>query len=241
MEYKLVVEGDSAKVVWPNERLTLTTAAPDAAQPAGAIKLSVVDRHIVASGDEVAPEATSSLILTFGWEVDAVALTKHIQANIAKVELPGAGDQTAVLDSQLSGILHALGYSYGQPEAKKRPAKARHRFNKDLADTPFSVQRGTAQATVYWRKAKEMEIEPGAQLDMVPQINKDGSEAYGTKFGDKLRQDHATAIEDGRTTDIVLLRSVNEVGSFLYYGGTNSWLELKDAQGRTLDELTRVD
>ncbi|WDF82846.1 hypothetical protein PQ472_00980 [Lacticaseibacillus pabuli] len=241
MEYKLVVDGDSAKVVWPNERLTLTTAAPDAPQPAGAIKLSVVGRQIVASGDDVAPKATSSLIVTFGWEVDAEALTKHIQAHVAKVELSGAADQTAVLDGQLSGILSALGYSYGQPEVKKTAAKARHRFNSDLADTPFTVQRGTAQATVYWRKAKEMEIAPGAQLDLVPHINKDGSQAYETKYGDKLRQDHADAIKDGRTTDTVTLRSVNETGLFLYYGGTNSWLELKDAQGRTLDELTRVD
>jgi len=38
----------------------------------------------------------------------------------------------------------------------------------------------------------------------------------------------------------VKLRSVNEVGTFLYFAGTNSWLQLKSPEGKTLNELTVV-
>jgi hypothetical protein len=42
------------------------------------------------------------------------------------------------------------------------------------------------------------------------------------------------------TTEDVVLKSVNEVGHFLYYAGTNSWLVLKDKDGKTIDEWTVV-
>ncbi|WP_156314314.1 hypothetical protein [Lacticaseibacillus camelliae] len=124
---------------------------------------------------------------------------------------------------------------------KKRPPKARHRFNKALKTHAFHVKRGGSEATVYWTAAKEMTIVPGAKLVREPMLNRDGSQSYGTKYGDKLRADNAAKISDYTTTAAVTLRSVNEVGLFLYYGDTNGWLELIDDDGKTLDELTRVD
>ncbi|MFD1900942.1 hypothetical protein GQR36_14845 [Enterococcus termitis] len=43
------------------------------------------------------------------------------------------------------------------------------------------------------------------------------------------------------TTDDIILKSVNEVGLFLYFGGTNSWLELTDKDGKTINEWTVVE
>ncbi|WP_301452404.1 hypothetical protein [Bifidobacterium mongoliense] len=37
-----------------------------------------------------------------------------------------------------------------------------------------------------------------------------------------------------------MLRSVNEVGLFLYYGRTNGWLVLRDGDGRTIHDWTVV-
>ncbi|WP_407895024.1 hypothetical protein [Lacticaseibacillus sp. N501-2] len=127
-----------------------------------------------------------------------------------------------------------------QPQVKKRPAKAAHRFTKALADTPFTIDHAGAKATVYWRKRNVMEILPGAKLSMTQHVTKGGALGFDTRFGEKLRADHQAAIAGTHTTDSIELRSVNEVGLFLYYGGTNSWLQLKDAQGKTLDEWTKV-
>ena len=42
------------------------------------------------------------------------------------------------------------------------------------------------------------------------------------------------------TTEDIVLKSVNEVGHFLYFAGTNSWLQLVDKEGRTIHELSVV-
>lgn len=142
--------------------------------------------------------------------------------------------------SEVAQVLAALGYEWGDGAARK-PVKARHRFDRQLADRPFFVDYEGATATVFWRKAKEMEVAAGATLSQDPILNKDGSPRYGTKYAEKLRADHAGAITGAKTTAAVTLRSVNEVGMFLYYGDTNGWLVLKDTDGNSLDALTRVD
>ena len=43
------------------------------------------------------------------------------------------------------------------------------------------------------------------------------------------------------STEDIILRSVNEIGHFLYFAGTNSWLEMFDDQGRSIHELTVVN
>ena len=72
-------------------------------------------------------------------------------------------------------------------------------------------------------------------------LNKDGSVSYAAKYGDKLRADHQEKISGNKTTADIILKSVNEVSLFLYFGGTNSWLEILDENGKSLDEWTRVD
>lgn len=208
--------------------------------------LAASEHRIIASG--AFPAGTDqALRLHLGWDIETAYLQKIMTAaiagtDIAEVELPaGVYQNVNTMFTEIRQVLVALGYQFGQrPVAKKRPAKARHRFDRQLADCPFTVSRNGASATVFWRKAKEMEITAGAVLRRDGILNQDGSVSYGTKYGDKLRADHADAIVNGRTVKPVVLRSVNEMGLFLYYGDTNGWLELVDADGRTLDELTKV-
>ena len=52
---------------------------------------------------------------------------------------------------------------------------------------------------------------------------------------------NADKIKDYVTTDNVILKSVNEVGHFLYFAGTNSWMILKDKDGKTIHEYSTVE
>ena len=76
-------------------------------------------------------------------------------------------------------------------------------------------------------------------MDKAP-LTKAGIVGFAGRFGMQLRQEHADSIEDNVLTKDVHLRSVNEVGTFLYFAGTNSWLKLISPEGKTLDELTIV-
>lgn len=75
---------------------------------------------------------------------------------------------------------------------------------------------------------------------MNPPLKKDGSIGFDVRFAEKLRGDLAAKISGDRTTEDIVLKSVNELGLFLYYGGTNGWLVLKDQAGKTIDEYTVV-
>jgi hypothetical protein len=123
---------------------------------------------------------------------------------------------------------------------KKNNAKAQHRFLKEFADMEFTVDYEGAKATIIWQKRNEFLIKSGATMVVNPPLNKDGSLGFGARFANTLREEYADAIEGNHTTRDIVLKSVNEVGHFLYFAGTNSWLQLKDKDGRTLDELSRV-
>lgn len=69
-------------------------------------------------------------------------------------------------------------------------------------------------------------------------LNKDGSVGFAAKLGEKLRTDYADGVDNFTTTKDLIFKSVNEVGIFLYFGGTNGWLEFVDAEGKTIDSYT---
>lgn len=123
---------------------------------------------------------------------------------------------------------------------KKVASKPRHKYSKDLAQTPFTVDYKGSTATVYWRKRNEFVIKSGATLVADAPLTKAGIIGFAGKFGLRLRQEHVDQIKDNSLINDVVLRSVNEVGTFLYFAGTNSWLQLKSPEGKTLDELTVV-
>lgn len=125
-------------------------------------------------------------------------------------------------------------------DAVEKTGKARHRWSKEVADIDFFVDYGGAKATVRWISRNEMLIKKGAVLRRDTPLLKDGSLGFVAKFTLMLRQMHADAIKDFFTTKDIILKSVNEVGNFLYFAGTNSWLVLKDKNGKTINDYTVV-
>ncbi|MFD1392731.1 hypothetical protein ACFQ3L_03885 [Lacticaseibacillus jixianensis] len=210
--------------------------------PANGVRLATSKQTLIGV-DAVPAEADAVIILGVPETVDGIKVRRHFQAVLAagasKAPTGPAAVKQVIAAEQL--VLARLGVHFDAAPAKKRPAKARHRFDKALTARPFHVEHSGSKATVYWTAAKEMTIAPGATLKGDLALNKDGSLSYGTKYGQKLRADNAAAIDGLTTTAPVKLRSVNEVGLFLYFGDTNGWLVLIDDAGHTLDELTRVD
>ena len=140
---------------------------------------------------------------------------------------------------QITAILQPFAIQF---DAKpKRPGqKAQHRFKKEFATIPFYVDDFNSKATIYWQKRNEFRILAGATLVPEAPLNKDGSLGFGARFALTLRQEQADKIKDNVTTEDIILKSVNEVGHFLYFAGTNSWLVLKDENGKTIDEYSVV-
>lgn len=139
---------------------------------------------------------------------------------------------------KIAPILNMLGITLNKP--KKKSAKPRHKFLASLAKTPFTIDHAGSTATVYWVKRSQFVIKAGAKLLSKPPLTKAGIIGFAGKFGLRLRDEHIAQIKDNVTTEDIVLRSVNEVGTFLYFAGTNSWLQLKSPEGKTLDELTIV-
>lgn len=119
-------------------------------------------------------------------------------------------------------------------------SKARHKWTKEVSQIPFYINARQSKATVFWQKRNEMLIKSGATLMPKAPLNKDGSIGFSAKFGEKLRDEHKAHIKNFTTTQDIVLKSVNEVGLFLYFAGTNSWLELVDENGKSLNEWTIV-
>jgi len=125
-------------------------------------------------------------------------------------------------------------------ETRRPAAKPRHKYSATLAKVPFQVDYKGSKATVYWKKRNEFVVKKGASLLHDAPLTKAGIIGFAGKFGLRLREEHESQIKDDVLTEDISLRSVNEVGTFLYFAGTNSWLHLKSPEGKTLNELTIV-
>lgn len=209
-----------------------------------------------ASHDDI--DFNKIIMLTPPWEIEIEyleqilideALKNGIKLiNTAKEEIVIPDNQKKVVANykqEILLVLESFGYNM-QPtlevkEKKVQPAKTQHRWKKVISQIEFFANSRESKATVIWQKRNEMLIKAGARLKSTPHLNKDGSLGMDAKFGEKLRSDYTEEIKDFVTTEDVVLKSVNEVGLFLYFGGTNGWLELKDADGKTIDEWTRVN
>ncbi|WP_119326542.1 hypothetical protein [Companilactobacillus musae] len=135
-------------------------------------------------------------------------------------------------------LLRAFGLQIVQ--LKKPIAKPRHKYQKSLANVPFKIDYNGSKATVYWVKRNELVIKKGAILLANAPLTKAGLIGFAGKFGLRLRQENENQIKENILTSDVTLRSVNEVGTFLYFAGTNSWKQFISPDGKTLDELTIV-
>lgn len=132
------------------------------------------------------------------------------------------------------------GDAQGSSRASSVGGKARHRWSREIKNVAFRVDDFDARATVIWRKRNEMVIRRGATLRSDIPLNKDGTIGFDVRCGTQIRAEHRNAVKDFTTTDDIVLRSVNEVGLFLYFGRTNGWLVLRDDDGRTIHDWTVV-
>lgn len=186
--------------------------------------------------------ALTNQALTAGWTpTEGVLTPTKIPTNYATP----LTDYLAVV----MPLLHWLGYDFTTPAAAavvaptppvKKAGKPQHRWTKELSTVPFYVDYAGVTATVYWQKRHEMRIVAGATLVPNAPLNQDGTLGFVARFANTLRAEQADAITDNHTTRDVILKSPNEVGHFLYFAGTNSWLVLQDAFGHTLDDWSVV-
>ncbi|MBS7576433.1 MULTISPECIES: hypothetical protein [unclassified Enterococcus] len=117
--------------------------------------------------------------------------------------------------------------------------KAVHRFNKRFSEMPLYIDYQGVKATVFWEKNHQIRILKGANLKKDFILTAKGEKSFSDKFGETLRIENQQAIQDYILIEDVILKSVNEVGLFLYFGGVNSWEVLMNEQGETLDELSK--
>ena len=138
-------------------------------------------------------------------------------------------------------VLEKFGLALKAKEIQKPlPAKAQHRWRKELGSIEFFVDAFDSQATVVWQKRNEMLIKKGAKLREHYELNKDGSIGLDVRMSTQLRTEQADKIKNFVTSEDIILKSVNETGLLLYYGGTNGWLVFKDANGKSIDEWSVV-
>ena len=144
---------------------------------------------------------------------------------------------------EVAATLSEHGIELQEPPGEKK-GKAQHRWRKAISDTQFEVDFAGCKGTVIWRKPTEMVLRAGATMvpDSEAPRRNDGTLGFTWKVASALRSEHKDAIDTTKwvTTKDIVLRSVNEVGNFLYFAGTNSWLHIHDDAGHTLDELTVV-
>lgn len=140
----------------------------------------------------------------------------------------------------LNLILARFGFAWQPPKATKTTGKTRHRWTKAISTVPFKIDTRQATGTVLWQKRNELLLKAGATLMPSAPLNQDGTLGFAAKMGTQLRSEHQTAISNHQTTVDLIFKSVNEIGLFLYFGGTNSWLELHDAHQRTIDDWTKI-
>ncbi|MCH4168920.1 MAG: hypothetical protein LKF42_06690 [Streptococcaceae bacterium] len=139
-----------------------------------------------------------------------------------------ADEQILVKLERLKGLIN-----------KAPKSKTIHRFNKRFAEMPLYINYQGIKATVFWEKNNQMRILKGANLKKDFTLTAKGEKSFSDKFGESLRLENHSAIRDFILIEDVVLKSVNEVGLFLYFGGTNSWQVLMNEQGQTLDELSK--
>ena len=118
--------------------------------------------------------------------------------------------------------------------------KDQHKWNPPVSEIEFTFTDRGSLGVAIWHRRKELVLKAGARLTADPQMNKDGTMNFSAKVAQALRADHADKIENGVTTEDIIFPSPNELGIFLRYGGDNTWLSLKDKDGKTLHDWSVV-
>lgn len=144
-------------------------------------------------------------------------------------------DKSNVNVNLIKAILSVFNYRL---EAKKELTKKKqYRFVKSVSQMEFTTDYLNTSATIIWQNRNEVLLKKGAVLMTQVPLNKDGTKGFAVKMAEQLRQMNSSFIKDNKTTDDIILKSINEVGLFIYFGGTNSWLQFKNSDGITIDEI----
>jgi hypothetical protein len=254
--FKTILSSSTMRIQLETEQVELFVTPDVPELPDHAFYLFFQQKNLIAAGKTILPKQFDTVVLVkLPWEMDAEHLihlfAEHARETGKTIETDehaaaavpaNVQKQTQELYEKIMQILTVFGYfGQTQPVEKKKPAKARHRWSKEISEIPFTVDFRGSTATIYWIKRNEMLIKAGASLMPEAPLNKDGSLGYSAKYGEKLRADHKEKISGNKTIDDIIVKSVNEASLLLYFAGTNSWLEFKDENGKTMDEWTRVD
>lgn len=125
-------------------------------------------------------------------------------------------------------------------DAKAPNLKARHKWSKEVSNIKFTAKLRGGEGCAIWKSKDELVLLSGAKLVKDPQLNKDGSVNFSAQLAEKFRLDYADKIVDNITTEDIIFKSPNQLGIFLFYGGQNTWQELKDSNGKSLDEWSVI-
>jgi len=117
--------------------------------------------------------------------------------------------------------------------------KDNHKWREELSTIEFTFTDRESYGKVFWQHRKELLLKAGAKLTPDPQLNKDGSLNFSAKFAKALRADHVQKIKDNTTTEDIIFPSPNELGIFLRFGGDNTWVSLKDKDGKSLHDWSK--
>ncbi|MBU5363559.1 hypothetical protein KQI58_21290 [Enterococcus raffinosus] len=199
---------------------------------------------------KVLKEADSLVTISVPWDIEGRDLAQQMlevwQKNALKTaglfeEQKIAANHYPIVANYQELLFELLAtFGYENEKIKAKPAKAQHRWSKKVSEIPFYIDYNDAKGEVVWQKRNEMRLLAGAKLTQEMPLNKDGLVGFSARLTEKLRADYADKISNYTTTEDIVLKSVNEVGIFLYYAGTNGWLVLKDKDGKTIDEYTVV-
>jgi len=118
--------------------------------------------------------------------------------------------------------------------------KARHKWTPEISQIEFTFSDRGAKGKAIWQKRDELLLKAGAKLTTEPQMNRNGTTNYSAKYAQVLRADHAKQIANNITKADIIFPSPNTLGIFLRYGGNNSWKNLIDKDGKSLDDWSRA-
>lgn len=234
MELKLEVMIDDNKILISSQHAIVKILKSVKSIKDNELYILMKDRRFVKYADNMNDlednnqyDKVIAIIMPYGISIDE--MKDILENNQAKSDV----------ENEILAILDAFGYVMKKKE-KRKPTKAQHRWSKEVSQIEFYVDTRESKATVIWQKRNEMLLKAGATMMKEAPLNKDGSVGLSAKMGNALREEHKDAFKNFVTTKDIVLKSVNEIGLFLYFAGTNSWLELVDKDGKTIDEWTVV-
>lgn len=207
-------------------------------QPLSGVYLNFKNRKFQSASLRPADEGTI-IQLTSPKDINETELLESIQKTVSNKKISVVTDNQSLIDYIEEIVLLLDQFMYAIIPKTKVATKTQHRWKKSIANISFIVDAFDSKATVIWQKRNELRIIKGATLRENYLLNKDGSVGLDARMGTQLRQEQASKIKKFTTIEDIILKSVNEVGLFLYFGGTNSWLVLKDIDNKSIDEYAK--